>query len=435
MKTIRIKRMIPVILAVLLAAACAPPTTTPAATPTPTPVVYSISGTVRDSVTGAAVQNAAVLVGSDLAHTDASGAFSLSYSSGAALTTNVFVYQGTAYIFWGTYGVTINVASNPVYGFYLIPNDDSAYPTQTVSGAIPAAGSGARLDITVMNTGGGIKTTTVYPAAGATTYSVSTPTFGADCVVVVDYDDGSSPSPIKQYYQHVNLGAAAALDIADLADTAVTVSGTAGDVFFSHLDTNPVDIYCYVPMHYIPGPATSVSVDVYNPDAVPMIWMTAAGDNNTPQPNYTTIKMNIGNSTAFSSSVTLPASASGIAAPSEVVNLSLVSWTPGTRTIAFTGAAGATLHALEFTADAGYMGRILVNSPGASVVLPADFMTNVIGAGTGWNCKFMPISANRDLNTMIDMRISNDGPMNISDFQLCEIISNNDSDVFGDLIP
>jgi hypothetical protein len=430
----KINRKLFVLLAAvaLLALGCPTPSSNPAGAPT-------ISGTVRDSATGGPIPGATVVVGADSALTGADGTFNFTYTSPTALTTDVFVYKGTDYQFWGTTNVQINVSANPAYNFYLVPNNTSVYPTITVSGSLPvAAGANPRLQLIIENSAGGIGGYYDYSlSSGNTGYSVTTATFGADCIVFVlyyaNYTDPLQVPDVCQYYTGKNLSLSTTLNITGLPTTTVTVNGTAGDLFLASLDWSPCDIPNYVPLGTLSD--TSTVVNVYDGENLPLVWTTAASNSDTPAAGYQTVRYNFGPSVPFAASVTLPAPASGVAAPSAVVDQGSVSWDSGTRTIAFTPAAGATLHVVQLTDNSGRQGRFLVNAPSGTVVLPADFVTNVLGGGTGWDSQIMPIASDRSLDTFIDLRIGGNGPANITDFQLAMVMSTAGLDVKTDLIP
>jgi hypothetical protein len=385
------------------------------------------------SFTGAGIENATVSIGDQSTMTGPAGSFSISYASAGSITGNVFVYKGLSYSFWAVYNVEINNSSNPQYTFYLTPWDYSGSTHFTISGTLPAtAVASGYIRLIIKNNAGGMYANQRDFIGGENGYSLETYTTGSDCLIEVDccVDPGSPSSRIIQYYSHQNLSANLTLNITPLAKSTITVTGTTGDIFMGDLDLIPVDIPNYVQSMLV---VSSQSISVYNGDNYPILWKTAAITPNTPVANYQTLRFNVGNSTPFSSAVTLPTTAVTVTAPSGVV--SGAAWDNSSRCLSFTGGAGATMHICQFVDNSWHQGYILSNS--TSITIPAGLYTDVLGPGSGWDIKLIPACSNQSISNFIEMRLSVYGPTDITNTQLSFILAANTpaSDNWVDLIP
>ena len=409
------------LLAVLVLAAgtaCQPPSSGSAG---------AISGTVRDMATGAPISLATVMVGGDSVLTGADGSFSFSYPSAGPMTTDIFVYKGVAYSFWGVSGVSIDTATQPVYTFYLTPQ--AAPPSAiTISGDLPETSSaGANINVIATNDSGGIAISIYYMSAGAATYSVTSRAIGNDCLVALQYDPDGTGYTYREYHSHVDLTASAVVDMTGAAGTTVTVTGPAGEALYGDLDLSPVDN-----PNYFMGALTASPTDisVYNPDAYPMVWKTITVVNDEPEAGFSKYRININPSWSFNTTLALSGSAASIPAPTTYVTNQ--DWNPVTHVLSFTGGSGATMHMTEYTTDTGYHGFVFANN--TSISFPANFVANVFDQGTGWDVKFLPIYSNRDLGELVDMRLGIGGPMDLENAHISYLMSNSGQDMVTDMI-
>jgi hypothetical protein len=354
----------------------------------------TISGRVYDWVTGAGISGATVIYGDYSATTDLSGAYSLTVPEGVSSVDGVLAaFKGLEYSFLATGAISGDPTPDPVYNIGLAPIDTSSYPETNLAGRIfddtPAEISeGCGIRFAFVNEQGGLwESETNYAAASG--YAVATKAFGSSCFVIVNVLD-ESDDPLFQYYL---TGQDLSSDRTDYdftkpstGFTDVTLNGTLGTNYQGSLiGPNSLGV------EYAGGDLfgfSQATLQLYNPNNYPMVWVTSAVDADNPLPGLNTLKMHA-QTMPFSGTIALPAAYTH-AAPLGAVVGTTVSWDAGTRTLSFGAVSGANGYLLMLDDDQGSFSSMMVLST-PSISFPAELVANILDAGTGWDVTVWPL--------------------------------------------
>ena len=352
----------------------------------------TISGTVRDAVTGGLVEGVTVEFGSYSDVTDFAGAYSIEVPASVTTVTGTFVaYKGLEYSFRACSGIAVNPTTDPVYDFDIYPYDVSGYTDVTLSGRIydntdtEISDSCALMFFFANAEGGRCWNSAMYSATEG--YSISTITTGTNCFVYVDVWAPSMASYLFGFYV-TGENLTSDLTNHDLTQppdedyTSVTINGDTGSFYMGNLLLSDSLIFTNYIVGMLSGPTDSI--EVYNSANYPVQWMAGTVAPDTP-PGCVTMSASIA-TLPFSDTIDLPAAYTG-PVPTGIVDEATVGWN-GT-TLSFTPASGANGHMVWVQDNAGHCGSIQMASAG-SVTFPSGFVASVLTPGSGWDLVIWP---------------------------------------------
>lgn len=316
---------------------------------------------------------------------------------GGTISGRVFDYitgegiSGAAVVFGGYSDTT-----DPVYNIGMCPVDTAGHTERNLSGRIyDSTGNeiadGSWVVFVIFNENGGYSGVgdIPYDKSGGG-YSVSSLTFGSDCLVVVTVDDEFGDDLFWFYLTDQDLSTDRAnYDLTQPSSgyTTVNLNGTLGTMFQGYL------VVPFPPQGMILGcldgdlfSSSSASAEIYNPNGfLPMMWWTVTGDMDSPGPGDMTMRIHA-QQMDFASTITLPSPVT-FAGPTETVDGATAGWDGST--LSFDPAAGSDGYIVTLEDDSGYFGMIWLSSS-SSVTLPGELVTAVLGPGTGWDLAVMP---------------------------------------------
>ena len=331
-------------------------------------VQHTISGRVTDSYTGAPVIGATVGYGTHILTTDVNGNYSFTVDDGETITGNFYACRGTNYEFLVIGGLNITPSSDLTYNLALTPSLASGY---TLSGQVfEIDGSnqipdGSSILFTIYNENGGSSS---YDATYSTTsgYSITTATFGSNCLISLKIDDGTNH--YSYYEDGVDLSSASTNHDFTKPSTGfstVTVNGNDGESFsaiMQYSDTIAIDQID----EELSG-SSSMDVTIYNPDNKEYFWSVSTITNDSPASGDVTIDTAVSHLSVPGTSVSLPVF-SDVTAPAETT--SNISYSSGV--LSFDG--DAEIYNVELGPDEGELsGSVFTSSK--SISLPSDIQT------------------------------------------------------------
>jgi len=359
---------------------------------------YTVSGRVSDAVTGDGISNANILLGSYSTTTDSTGNFTIEVTSSSTVTGDFYVYKGLEYQPGVEQEISIDPITNPNYEIALDRNDTSTYSAVTLSGTLApdAEESNKSLMVEVYNTKGGmsyiqnpsfqdIDTDPEYEE-----YSVTTSTFGSDCMVVIKYDydtDDSNPKTIY-YVNNVDLSTDATLDIdtTNISSDTVTITNNnpeAGE-YRALLYTSKYGVIVDYPSTGLSVSAnSSAQIEFDNPDGYDVVLYFLIPVANDPSPDHSSYYIAYTDRISYSTSMTLSQllSVDNTTPPGEGFNASIATYTE--PTLSFDSAPDAMNYHFLMEDDNGNFGWFFLTS--SSIDFADGFITDVLDAGTGWD--------------------------------------------------
>ena len=346
---------------------------------------FTVSGTVKDSISGAAIQGADVQIGSTVVTTNASGAFSFLQVGGAPITGDFAVHKDTSYSFLLVQDATFDTDIS--LDLRLTPNAGAGVGS-TISGTlpIPADTSNEQLEMLVFTPSGGRSYYSSQSVGADGAYSIETGVTASNAFVFFNYDDGGGGGFVR-YYTNVNLLSDVTINPVAPTTSTVTVTnpnGTAGEAYGDLV----VPGYGTVKRAFSGsvGGSTSAGISVANPSNYGIVWHYVSVTDNSPATGDTTARVaSIAEST--SSSVTLGSTA-GLSALGSGVDLTSASY--GSGTVSFPTVAGVDTYITYLADDNGYFGAVFSDS--SSVTLPAALRTDVLDVGTNWDIGVTAVS-------------------------------------------
>jgi len=368
---------------------------------------YTISGKVIDSVTGDGVSGAKVGFGTNIMTTDVSGNYSVTVTANEAITGNFYVSKGTDYDFSVYSGINLTPVSDLTYDIKIHPVDNSTYTTHTVSGRVydntaTEISDFSDVNIEIINENGGRNEFYSSYDSGTGGYSIDIDTFGTDCILFIEVDDGTNP--VYNYYiNNIDLSAATvSLDLTQPSSgySTVTVTGVYGDMFMGVMAYS--DSISFAQVYGLIDVSTTEDVEIYNPDGKSFFWAAMIGQMDTPAAGDTTVNYAFSTVSAPGAAVTLPVPT--LSAPTEAILGTSVSYSAGT--LSFTGSAD--FYSISLVPDEGWVyGNIL--SPTISVDLPADIVTIITSESdsyTSWDADITPVNTSSNFSLSIDLFLS-----------------------------
>lgn len=358
--------------------ACKNPTATPS---------NKISGTISDSVTGAGLPNAQVMIGKYTATSDASGNFSITLDSGVTTVSgDVAVTDGTGYDFLFDQGATIDAAGGlNNFNVPLVPVTTPA-TTVTISGtAQDSSGTqlanGDMVAMTIYNqAGGSTYVSTSYTGSG---YTLTTPTFGPKCFVVVELTPSGQSSPQAVYYlSNQDLSSpTTTLNLSAPTTGYTTVSGTGAAFSTTTSDTVAAGLmvpgYGVIPIAMMSLSSSSFSLPLHDPDNYQVVWEQYV----SAQPATNTYAIQVETSTSESQSNAVSLSPLTVTAPTSYDDVSSATYS-SSGTLNFTASNDAMGSLVILGTSQGLSGYLWMT--GGSVTLPTSIQ-NIIAKETGWS--------------------------------------------------
>ena len=352
---------------------------------------HTISGMVTDSVTGRPIEGATIVFGTYSGTTDSTGAYGITVDSSVTSITGVFAaYKGLAYGFRICGSTTVDPTVDPVYSFSLAPFDISGCPLRNLSGRIfDSTGveipDFSEVSLYIYNeTGGSSYCTGMYDqAAGG--YSVSTPTYGRHCFVVVNIREPAGDT-FRFYCVDQDLfedGTGYNLAIPAAGFTTVSVEGSLGTMFWGNLVV-PGGARAVMYASGMLFASSSATVEIYNPENFPMCWWTIGMGIGAPGPGDMTMKIHA-TQMDFSPAIILPSAVTAVGPTGTVVS-STVAWDGDT--LSFGPVAGANSYYTVLRDDEGHAGFILTAD--AEITLPGHFVSTVLASSLGWDVTVGP---------------------------------------------
>jgi len=357
------------------------------------PEVCTISGKVTDFVTGVGVPGAKVGFGSNIATTNVNGDYSVLVVENEEILGNFYFCKGAEYNFSILGGFSLTPVSDLVYNIEMDPVDIGGYPTHAVSGFIYLSDgvteiSSGSIDITIINEKSGIKDYINIAYTNGTGYSLDTVTFGNNCVLFIEVDDGTHP--IFNYY----------IDNIDLSSVNTTLNLTQPSTGYSTVNVTGVDgSYVMGIMEYSNSVSfiqvntylfgiTNKDVQIYNPGGENFYWSTVVYQSDYPAMNDFLYNLKLSTPSVPGPSVTLPVSS--LTAPAQVVQGSSIAYSSGT--LSFSGSADM-FQILLTPVESGLHGDIKTNT--ISVDIPSDIIVileSSIDSYTNWSAEINSIN-------------------------------------------
>lgn len=393
----------------------------------------TVSGVVRDAVTGDPVENVVVSlegVGSDTSvnatQTDAAGAFSLQFDGVTTVTRDVYIFKGTEYTFRITESATFDESTGTGLEIYLEPAVPAA--GVTISGEAEGATANAFMKIVVMNSNGGVWSDDTEDSLTVDetndTYSMTTPTTGADAAIAVLYSPDENASPPSFYARLLtaqDLTGGLSLDVGASHGTYETVSITNADsedlvLFSMDLEVSGYGTLPAVVQGELPVDSTG-SFEASGFSGTNVI-LTAATENDTPSGDVGWQSFNYGSSEAYSTSLTVPAPASGLTLES-AVDGSQAGFDSATGEVTFQTLPEADGYRLDFESDERDSGAAFADGGDGSIfALPETTLGSfplesvASDSSTNWDVTQIAIEySNNNLRDLVDFREGGFGPL------------------------
>ncbi len=368
------------------------------------------SGTVVDWFTGNPVSGATVAFGSYSATSAADGTFSMNLGQQTGTLTGDYSVYATGYQFLYVNSVTLNAASNLKLTIPLL-HTPTIFAAHTVSGKIYKSdgiteASTQTVTMVVLNASGGFYSSQFTYTSGSTGYSITTPTFGTDCLVEVQAPGDSFVVIVNK----VDLsGSSTTLNLTEPSSTtSVTANGTSGNAYQLILSS---------PYGHVPGTwltllsASSVTATFTNPYNYQGYWTQVSQSLNTPTTGNQTISVSTSGPAPITSPVTLPSLLS--TGPTQAPSASPLSYSNGTLSLAsVTGANGYSFQ------PTGY-GMILSNNS-AAVNLPSWMKSMLSGKSIAVSVVPFYSSISFDLSVLGNLTAVN-GSMFPQNFKLVQV--------------
>jgi hypothetical protein len=352
---------------------------------------YSITGTIKNLLSGEPIAGVTILAGSHEAVTDSSGNYSISIDPSEPTVDGSFaVFKGLDYTFLAIDQVSIDATDDPVLNL-LLPPTDTGLPSITLSGELFYADGTTELEdgsvvaLCVLNTKGGIDLAvdTNYSQAGEG-YSLSSRAFGADCFVgVLVLPNGGSFFSFYLKEQDLTTNKADyELTQPATGYTSIVFNGPDGASFSGNLRVPDYGILPGFVRESFSG-STTTTVDVYNPDELSFNWTVSKMESGTPASGDTTLRVSSTALAALSSPIDLTVPSGG---PTAIVEAATTAaWDGATGTLSFGSADGANGYAVDLADGSSANGSGILWMSSTSFELPAALVSEVLESGEAWD--------------------------------------------------
>jgi hypothetical protein len=383
---------------------------------------HTVSGTIKNGDTGAPLQGVTFKLGPYIETTASDGTYSFILPKGVeSVTGDMYVYISPDYDFQIEMNHTLSATSDVTRDFYIDPTSPGTL--QDINSLVIKDDTGNEIadGISVygliQNSAGGRYDFGPYSyQAGGISMTDALDTYGPDCTLVVLIAD-STGFFLDWYYIEEGVDTSSGLTItvdksAHSADyKSVTVSGSTGDTFVCHHRYSSeltVEFYGGI------SSGSSTAFEIYDPLGSEFLWGKNMQTTFEDPDGYNTYLIDMLGSTQTMSdgdTVTLPTPS--ITPPADNADASTAAYTvngDGTATITFPGVSGADSYSLGFedesgsSACLGNISGVLPPDSGTtvSVELIADFVTDVLEAGAGWDVTLDAISVDASGSVEID---------------------------------
>ena len=340
----------------------------------------TLTGVVRDSVTGEPVDNTTVSFGGSSVTTGSDGAFSFDLGASSGTVSGSWGISASGYEFLFLEQVAVDASQNVDLPVYMSPIDGSGYPTRQIDLTVNDSGGieipdGWEISVQILNSNGGSEDYGIhYTNGGPNTFN--TPTFGSDCLVVVKVKDLTGAPQFIAWARQVDLSTATtSLTLTATAGTAIDITADAiGNMGMLTLGTpyGPVDVG-----EWMFESDTLISDTIYNPYGYDGLWAQMGLD--TSDPSYDKVFFSTSAISSIGTQVTLPALDETLGPNAGYVGFS-VSYSASTGVLSFPAVSGAQFYCVQIMEDVASDTRLgQIFSMSESITLPQWLRTDLAG--------------------------------------------------------